>query len=110
MKFVIYSVTIVSLICLAFTIGYSIWRVIQLPTKRWRESAFDYVFVDDNGDVRELEKEEEERLNSLLFVGDEEEFFVKSRYKSLNPAGRLSGYLRRRQLPGRCASARGSRR
>jgi hypothetical protein len=89
-------------------IGYSLWLLVQLPTKKWRESAFDYVYVDDHGSVRELKPEEEEKLSSLFFVGDEAGFYIKPQYESLNPSGRLSGYLRRRRLPGKAASAKSS--
>jgi hypothetical protein len=99
MKVVIYFVSSVSLICLAFVIGYGLWLLIRIPTRSWRESAFDYVFVNDDGSVRELQKEEEDKLSSLFFVGDEAEFYIKPRYESLNPSGRLGGYLKRRQLP-----------
>ena len=103
MKLVIHFVSGVLLFCLAFVIGYSLWLLIQLPTKKWRESAFDYVYIEDNGSVRELKPEEEEKLSSLFFVGDEVEFYIKPQYESLNPSGRSSGYLKRHQLPGKAA-------
>lgn len=103
MKVVIYFVTWISLFCLSFVIGYGLWLLIQVRTKKWRESAFDYVYIDDDGMLRELQPEEEEKLSSLFFIGDEADFYIKPRYESLNPSGRLGGYLRRHQLPGRAA-------
>jgi hypothetical protein len=103
MRVVIYFVTSVSLLCLAFVIGYSLWLLIRLRTKKWRESAFDFVYIDDDGRVRELHPEEEEKLSSLFFVGDEADFYIKPHYESLNPGGRLSGYLKRHRLPGKAA-------
>jgi hypothetical protein len=106
MKVVIYFVTSVSLLCLAFVIGYSLWLLIQLRTKEWRESSFDYVYIDDEGTARELQPEEEEKFSSLFFLGDEADFYIKPHYEALNPGGRLSGYLKRHQLPGKAAFSR----
>ncbi len=106
MKVGIYFITIVSLLCLAFVIGSSLWLLIQLRTKKWRESAFDFVYIADDGSVRELQPEEEEKLGSLFFVGDEAGFYIKPNYESLNSSGRLSGYLKRHQLPGKAAFGR----
>ena len=103
MKVVINFLASVLLICLAFLIGYSLWLLIQLRTKKWRESAFDFVYIDDDGSVRELHPEEEEKLNSLFFIGDDAAFYIKPRYESLNPSGGLSGYLKRHQLSGKAA-------
>ena len=106
MKVVIYFASGVSLLCLAFVIGYSRWLLIQLRTKKWRESSFDYVYIDDDGRARELQPEEEEKLSSLFFVDDEADFYIKPHYESLNPGGRLSGYLKRHRLPGKAAFGR----
>ena len=93
---VVYHVLLFSL---AFAIGYGLWFLIQLPTRRWRESAFDYVFVDDDGNARELNAEEEEQLSTAFLPEDERQPYIKPQYKSLSPDGRLRGFLRRRQLP-----------
>jgi hypothetical protein len=87
------------LICLAFHIGYGLWRLIEIPARRSRESVFDYVYVDDDGSARELNTEEDELVTTTLFPGDDMHFFIKPRYESLSPDGRLSGYLRRTRLP-----------
>jgi hypothetical protein len=68
--------------------------------------AFDYVYVYDDGSVRELKKEEEDKVSALFFVGDEAEDYIKPGYDSLNPLGRFNGYLKRRQLPTRAAVKR----
>jgi hypothetical protein len=99
LEILIKVVYVILLILFAFAIGYGLWRVIQIPTRRWRESAFDYVYVDDDGNARELNAEEEEHVTTALFPDDEVRFYIKPRYESLGPDGRLRGYLRRRQLP-----------
>jgi hypothetical protein len=106
MNILIEFVSSVSVICLAYAIGYGLWFLIQIPTRRWREMAFDYVYVNDDGSVRELKKEEEDKLSALFFVGDEAEDYIKPRYEALNPLGRSNGYLKRHQLPNRAAVAR----
>ena len=87
------------LIPLAFHIGYGLWRVIEIPTRGWRESVFDYVYVDDNGNARELNAEEDDHVTTVLFPDDEVQFYIKPRYESLSSDGRFRGYLRRNQLP-----------
>ena len=90
---------IVLLISLSLAIGYGLWLLVQLPTKRWRESAFDYVYVDDDGNARALSAEEEEQLSTAFPPDDEAQPYIKPQYESLSSEGRLGGYLRRRQLP-----------
>ena len=89
----------VFLMTFAFAIGFGLWRVIEIPLRKWRESAFDYVYVDDNGNARELNAAEEEYVTTAIFPDDDADQFIKPRYESLTPDGRLGGYLRRRQLP-----------
>lgn len=99
MKLVVEIVAGVTLILMALVIGYGLWRLIRIPTNRWRAGAFDFVYVKDDGSVRELNGKEEAQLNSLFFVGDSKDFYIKPRYESRNPSGGLSGYLKRRLLP-----------
>jgi hypothetical protein len=99
LEILIQVVCAIVLVFLAFHIGYALWRVIEIPTRRWRESVFDYVYVDDDGRVRELDADEDEFITTTLFPDDHEQFYIKPRYDSLTLDGRLRGYLRRRELP-----------
>lgn len=99
MKIVIELLSGMALLLLAPAIGYGLWLLIRLPTNRWRAAAFDFVYVNDDGSVRAVDKKEEARLSSLFFVGDSPDFYIKPHYQSLNPSGQLSGYLKRRLLP-----------
>lgn len=83
----------------AFAIGFGLWRVVEIPLRRWRESAFDYVYIDDNGNARELNAVEDEYVTTALFPDEDADQFIKPRYESATADGRLSGYLKRRQLP-----------
>jgi hypothetical protein len=62
-----------------------------------------YVYVDDDGSARELDTQEREYLTAEFPGGDGGRPYVKLRYESLTPDGRIRGYLRRRQLPKRVA-------
>ena len=95
----IYVICGILLISFAFAIGYGLWSMIEIPIRRWSESVFDYVYIDDDGNARELDAEEDEYVTSALFPDDEVRFYIKPRYESLSPDGRLRGYLKRRQLP-----------
>ena len=92
-------VSVVFLMLFAFAIGFGLWRLIEIPLRKWRGSAFDYVYVDDNGNVRELNAAEEEFVTTAIFPNNDADRYIKSRYESLTTDGRMGGYLRRRQLP-----------
>ena len=98
-------VSIAFLMSFAFAIGFGLWRLIEIPLRRWRDSTFDYVYIDDNGNARELNADEEEYVTTALFLGDDTDFFIKSSYEALTSNGDLRGYLRRRQLPQRVVVA-----
>jgi len=85
----------------AFISGFGLWRLLDIPTRRWRESTFDYVYVDDDGNARELDADEYEYVTTALFPNEDADQIIKPRYDSLTRDGRLHGYLRRRQLPSR---------
>jgi hypothetical protein len=87
------------LIPIGLAIGYGAWRLVQIPAQEWRESAFDYVFIDDHGNARELSDEEDEELTTTLFPDEVARFCIKPQYESRRSDGRQDGYLRRRQLP-----------
>jgi hypothetical protein len=68
-------------------------------SRRPKESGFRYVFVNPDGSARELTADEQEYLNSEFSGGDGARPYIKFRYESLTPDGRIIGFLERRQLP-----------
>lgn len=74
---------------------------IQSRPRRPREPGFDFIFVSDDGEARELDGEEKKYLSTKFEFGDGARPYIKSYYESLTPDGRMGGYLRRRQLPKR---------
>ena len=83
----------------AVIIGFGLWRLVEIPIRRWRDSTFDYVYVDDDGRARELNAFEREYATTALFPNEDADLYIKPRYESLTRDGRLRGYLRRSQLP-----------
>jgi|SRR5215475_2981532 len=98
-EIVIKLISIVFLMVFAFAIGFGLWRVVEIPLRKWRSSTFDYVYVDEDGNVRELNAAEEEFVSTAIFLNDAADRYIKSEYKSLTADGRLAGYLQRRRLP-----------
>jgi len=92
-------ISIVFLMVFAFAIGFGLWRVVEIPLRKWRASTFDYVYVDEDGNVRELNAAEEEFVSTSIFLNDDADRHIKSEYESLTTNGRLAGYLQRRRLP-----------
>lgn len=86
-------------IALAFSLGFGLWRLVEIPMRKWRASTFDYVYVDDDGNARELDHDEEEYVTTSLFTNEDADQIIKSSYDSLTHDGRLRGYLLRRRLP-----------
>ena len=91
-------ISVAVLLLSALALGYGLWRLVEIPQRRWRASTFDYVYIDDNGEARELNADEDEYLSTALFL-DDAELNIKPRYGSLTPTGAMHGYLKRRQLP-----------
>jgi hypothetical protein len=101
LEFLIYVVCGVLVIFVALVVGFALWFMIQSRPRRWRAPGFEYVYVDDDGNARELDAEEIEYLGTKFLPGDGARPYIKLRYESLTPDGWMHGYLRRRQLPRR---------
>jgi hypothetical protein len=98
-ELIIKIVSVVFLMVLAFAIGFGLWRLVEIPLRKGRASIFDYVYVDDDGSVRELTTAEEEFLSTAVFPSGEVDRFIKSKYESTTAEGRMAGYLQRRRVP-----------
>lgn len=87
---------------IALALGaFATWFAIQTRPRRKEEPGFKYILINDDGSARELGAEEREYLNTKFLPGDGARPYIKFRYESLTPDGRLTGFLRRRQLPKR---------
>jgi len=81
--------------------GLRSWIALLLPNLQVTDGRFPYVYVNDDGSARELTAEEQQYLRTEFHPADGGRPYVKSRYGSRTPDGRLSGFLPRRRLPSR---------
>ena len=75
------------------------WWSLLRRSRRPKESGFRYVYVNNDGSARELTADEQVYLNTEFSGGDGARPYIKFRYESLTPDGRISGFLERRQVP-----------
>lgn len=68
---------------------------------RPKEPGFEYVHVNEDGTVRELDNEEEDYLNEEFDPADGARPYIKSRYSELTPDKKIWGYIERRRVPRR---------
>ena len=61
--------------------------------------ALQFVWIEDDGTAQELTDDDKDYLNTTFDGGDGARPYIKWRYRSLTPDGKIGGYLRRRQLP-----------
>lgn len=86
-------------IVLLVTIAFGVWFAFQTRPRRRHETGFNYVYVEEDGGARELDANEREYLSTRFHPADGARPYIKFRYESLTPDDRLSGYIRRSQLP-----------
>ncbi len=63
------------------------------------QSGADYVYVEDDGSIRDLAPDEIEYLDTDFLPNDGGRPYIKRRYSERTPNGRLGGYLPRRKVP-----------
>jgi len=61
----------------------------------------DFVYIEDDGSVRETTREEAEYLRETFLPGDGARPYIKGSYRARTPTGSLGGFLPRRKLPRR---------
>lgn len=66
---------------------------------RPKEDGFEYVYVNDDGTVRELYDHEIEYLKEEFHPTDGARPYIKSRYSSVAPDKRMSGFIQRNRIP-----------
>lgn len=75
------------------------WVLIRTLPLRPNRPGFRYVHVNEDRSVRELDVDEETYLNTEFDGADGGRPYIKSHFWSKAPDGRVSGYLRRAQVP-----------
>lgn len=66
---------------------------------RKNEEGFKYVFIQDDGTVRELSKAEQSYLTEKFHPADGGRPYIKFRYDKKLPNGKISGFIPRRRVP-----------
>lgn len=66
---------------------------------RKKEAGYDFVFVEDDGTVRELYFDEVRYLEEPFGPGEKARPSIKKRYDERNSEGKLSGFILRRRVP-----------
>jgi hypothetical protein len=95
-NFLLYCVAFVGLILLLAVIFFYLRHFVPL---RKREPGFEYVYVENDGTVREVSEDDQAYLNTHFSPGDGGRPSIKTRYKSRNGWGNISGFIPRRRVP-----------
>lgn len=61
--------------------------------------GFPFVYIEENGDARELDDIEKEYLNTIYESFDSGRPYIKPYYNAISNDGKRSGYLLREKLP-----------
>lgn len=80
------------------TIGLTVYLRYFFPL-RSKEPGFEYVYVNEDGTVRELEEVEVEYLKTEFSPADGARPYIKSYYKELTPDRKISGFIHRNKVP-----------
>ncbi len=64
-----------------------------------KNKPYPYVYVEDTGTYRELSEEEQEYLQESFHPNDGNRPYVKFRYFTKTPDGKLRGYCKRTKVP-----------
>ncbi|MEP1489260.1 MAG: hypothetical protein ABJK28_12605 [Algibacter sp.] len=76
----------------------SIYLMYFVPLRK-DEEGFEYVHVEENGTVRELYREEQGYLKEKFEGADGARPYIKSRYSSKTPDGKIWGFISRNRVP-----------
>jgi hypothetical protein len=87
---------------LAVAVGFTVWR---FRPRRRREAGFEFVYVNQDGSVRELSPEERAYLSTEFSGGDGGRPYIKMSYRGRDGWGSQSGFIPRRLVPPRLAIA-----
>ncbi|MEI7509001.1 MAG: hypothetical protein WCJ62_06000 [Flavobacterium sp.] len=66
---------------------------------RPKTKEFEYVYVENDGTVRELYSDEKNYLSEEFDNNDGNRPYIKSRYSQLAPDKKISGFIRRVRVP-----------
>lgn len=80
------------------TVGFLFWK---WGPRRPEEPGFGFVYVNQDGSVRELSSGERDYLSTKFSGGDSGRPYIKTSYESHDGWGSQSGFIARRRVPAR---------
>lgn len=86
------------LIATVTLLGFILKIVYDFPIRK-REPGFEYVHVELDGSVRELDDDEKKYLQEEFHPNDGARPYIKSSYNQKTPDGKISGFIKRRRVP-----------
>jgi hypothetical protein len=89
---------IIGLIVILILFIWVYWHL-KYPLLRKKEPGFQFVYVEDDGSVREVSKEDEDYLTKQFHPNDGARPYIKFSYRQRTPDGELSGFIDRRRVP-----------
>jgi hypothetical protein len=87
-------IILVSISFIVFIIYFKYFRRL-----RPKENGFEFVYVENNGNVRELDNEEMKYLKEKFHPNDGGRPYIKTSYEELTPDGKISGFIYRIRVP-----------
>jgi hypothetical protein len=95
MKFLYIILFIVLGIALLTLILYLKWEFPLRP----KEDGFEFVYVEIDGSVRELDEDEKKYLQEEFHPTDGARPYIKTSYKELTPDNKIWGFIKRKCVP-----------
>jgi len=94
------TILILSFLGLVCILGLTYYIRHFIPL-RPKELGFKYVYINEDGSVRELEKDEIDYLKTDFHPSDGGKPYIKSRYGELTSDNKIGGFIKRRRVPKR---------
>jgi hypothetical protein len=66
---------------------------------RPKEKGFEFVYIENDARIRELDNEEKEYLTKKFHPNDGGRPHIKSKYSQLTPDGKILGFIKRNRIP-----------
>lgn len=89
---------VATVIVIIGTVGFLLWK---WGPRRPEEPGFGFVYVNQDGSVRELSPGERDYLSTKFSGGDSGRPYIKTSYESHDGWGSQSGFIARRRVPTR---------
>jgi len=87
---------IIAAVIVVLILGRLFW---SYRPRRGHEAGFEYVYVNQDGSVREVSLKEQAYLSEKFSGGDSGRPYIKSAYESTDGWGSQSGFIERRRVP-----------